>query len=93
MAKFDCGQLVATRGVADESAKNSKFHQFCMESFFSHINGDWGNLCDEDKEMNEWALKHGERLLSKYDFNDDISIYIITEWDRSVTTILFPEEY
>ena len=59
-----------------------------------HINGDWGDLCKEDKALNDSALANGnDRILSSYTNENDVKIWIITEWDRSVTTILFPEEY
>ena len=58
-----------------------------------HHCGDWGDeLCREDKEANEAALRDGTRLLSRYSTPGG-SIYIITEWDRSATTLLLPEEY
>ena len=59
-----------------------------------HVRADWGeNLSFEDVLANEFALKNGERLLSKYQVRPGVSIYIITEADRSVTTVLLPEEY
>ena len=58
-----------------------------------HVRGDWGNLCDHDREQNEWALRHGGRLLSVYDDRDNQTFWIITEADRSATTILLPEDY
>lgn len=91
--KFPLGQVVATSGVYGMASDNEKFGEFVSKSFSKHANGDWGNLCKEDKDTNEKALVNGERLFSKYNFDKDTSIYIITEWDRSVTTILFPEEY
>lgn len=92
--KFKLGQVVATRGVNEEALANGKFAEFVMKSFMRHCDGDWGDLCEEDKAMNDMALKSREdRILSKYDFNGDTSIYIITEWDGSATTILFPSEY
>lgn len=90
--EFNIGQTVVTRGVNEKLMESRPFAQFVAKSFVRHCNGDWGELCEEDKEANEYALKHGERLLSRYE-NGDLSIYIITEWDRSVTTILFPHEY
>lgn len=90
--KFSIGQAVVTRGVNEKLMESKPFAKFVAHSFCRHCNGDWGELCEEDKETNEYALKHGERLLSRYE-NGDLSIYIITEWDRSVTTILFPHEY
>jgi hypothetical protein len=59
-----------------------------------HIQGDWGDLSVEDLAANELALLTGKRLLSSYDLPDGrCKIWIITEADRSVTTILLPEEY
>ena len=57
-----------------------------------HLAGDWGDLCEEDKAENELSLKEGFRLLSAYE-TEIGKIWIITEADRSVTTILFPSEY
>ena len=58
-----------------------------------HHCGDWGDLCDEDKQANEEALEHGLRILSHYRLGDNRRIYIITEADRSSTCVLLPEEY
>jgi hypothetical protein len=95
---FSAGQIVASRGVYDLSCENPDFAQFIQESLRRHLKGDWGDLDDEDKQANNQALKEGTRLLSAY--NDDrfpkngvATIWIITEADRSATTILFPDEY
>lgn len=94
MEKFQLGKVYVTRGIDDRTHKDFVFGAFVIKSFQRHSNGDWGDLCEEDKEMNEQALASGkDRLLSKYDYDENTSIYIITEWDRSVTTILFPDEY
>lgn len=58
-----------------------------------HGAGDWGDLCEEDRQANERALEHGGRLVSVYRDREDTKIYIITEHDRSVTTVLLPEDY
>ena len=58
-----------------------------------HHCGDWGDLCDEDKQANEDALIHGDRIVSHYKLDGSRRIYIITEADRSSTCILLPEEY
>jgi hypothetical protein len=58
-----------------------------------HHCGDWGDLCDEDKQANEEALELGLRILSHYKLGGCRRIYIITEADRSSTCILLPEEY
>lgn len=91
--KFQLGQTVMTRGINDRIADDSKFAKFITESFRRYIACDWGELCEEDKEMNDSAVKNNDdRIVAKYSFNDE-DIYIITEWDRSVTTILFTYEY
>ena len=58
-----------------------------------HQAGDWGDLGEEDTQANQRALEVGERLLSVYRTPSGIKTYVITEWDRSVTTILLPEDY
>ena len=80
-----------TRGVADQVAEDGAFAQFVAESTIRHLRGDWGDLCPEDRAENEFSLKKGFRLLSAY--NGNHKIWIITESDRSVTTVLFPDEY
>ncbi|KSV18394.1 hypothetical protein DA01_02995 [Dehalococcoides mccartyi] len=97
-AVFNTGQIVATRGVYDLACENSDFAKFVQKSLNRHVKGDWGDVDDEDKQSNCEALKEGTRLLSAY--NDDrfpkngvANIWIITEADRSATTILLPNEY
>jgi hypothetical protein len=93
MAKlFEPGQLVWTRGVNDRVAENEEFAKLVGRGIRRHLVGDWGDLGSEDVETNEYALNHNLRLLSTYKDHSG-KIYIITEADRSVTTILFPEEY
>lgn len=74
---------------------SSDFYCFVMESLYSkYVHGDWGDTCKEDKKVNDDAVKNGERILAVYrDPNTEKTIWIITEWDRSATTILFPYEY
>ena len=57
-----------------------------------HVSGDWGELCPEDANQNEFGLKDGGRLYSVYGKGEN-RFWIITEWDRSVTTVLLPEDY
>jgi hypothetical protein len=57
-----------------------------------HATGDWGELCAFDRRQNEIALRDGYRILSSYEISAG-RVWIITEADRSVTTILLPEEY
>jgi hypothetical protein len=86
--KFPLGQLVATPGALDALAEGSLWPYIRR-----HANGDWDDVCDEDKAENEQSLKHGFRLLSAYTLPSGDRIWIITEADRSSTTILLPEEY
>ncbi len=59
-----------------------------------HFGGDWGDLDEGDKRQNDFALKTGEdRLMSSYQITPELKLWIITEWDRSVTTLLLPSEY
>ncbi len=96
--KFKFGKLMMTRGVNDTVAEDTEFAKFVTDSLKRHLRGDWGDVDDEDKQTNDQSLKQDSRLLSAY--NDDrfpkhgvATIWIITEADRSVTTILFPDEY
>jgi hypothetical protein len=91
--KFNPGRLVMTRGVNDLIADNEEFAQHVLLSIKRHLAGDWGDVCDEDRVANEEALQEGERLFSVYKKEGLPKIWIITEWNRSVTTTLFPEEY
>jgi hypothetical protein len=58
-----------------------------------HNGGDWGELGEHDTRENEISLQHGFRLLSAYTLRSGVKIWIITEADRSSTTILLPCEY
>lgn len=89
-SKFDFGRVVATTTLANYCEKKG----FSMLPYLiRHANGDWDDVCKEDWKSNDEALKNGERLLSEYKLPDGRRIWIITEWDRSATTLLFPEDY
>jgi hypothetical protein len=88
--RFPLGQLVATPGAIEAFTRNN---QEPTEFLRRHWRGDWGELDAEDIAENELSLKQGFRLLSRYTLADGTVIYIITEADRSATTILLPEEY
>jgi len=90
---FELGRLVATRGVSDYMEGDDGFVEFVKKSISRHSQGDWGDLCDEDKEENQLSLRSGFRLFSAYEQGSLPKIWIITESDRSVTTMLFPSEY
>lgn len=91
--KFSIGELVVTRGVNDRIVEDVTFARFVMESLIHHMNGDWGDLSEEEKEENEFSLDKHLRLFSAYRCEGLPRIWIITEADRSATTVLFPEEY
>lgn len=88
--KFPLGQVVATPGAVEAFARNRHSPTTFVRR---HIKGDWGDLDDDNKEENEFSLQRGLRLLSAYRLKDGTRIWIITEADRSVTTILLPTEY
>lgn len=96
---FETGQLCTTIGIYNAMKDYPQFAIFCQNALNKHKSQDWGNLGEEDKEINNESLKNDERILSRYDlpnnsnFPDQEKIYIITEWNRSLTTILFPSEY
>lgn len=86
---FELGQLVATRGAADLMLER----EIAPGSLLArHVTGDWGDMDASDKHANETALKQGFRIFSAYVIGED-KFWVITEADRSVTTILLPEEY
>ena len=98
MALFRTGQIVTTNGIARAMMLDYGFLEGVRECLERHCLGDWGVACEETKQQNDEALeaeKHGkliDSLFSVYDI-DGTEIFIITEIDRSVTTILFPDEY
>jgi hypothetical protein len=87
---FPTGQLVGAPGGLAAFAKNRQHPTTFLRR---HVRGDWGELDAEDMEENEFSLARGLRLLSRYTLKDHTVIWIITEADRSVTTILLPDEY
>lgn len=89
---MELGQLVMTRGIADAIEESPAFTIEVQKSFNRYLAHDWGELCREDIELNIRALEVGERILASYETSQG-KVYIITEWDRSVTTILFAHEY
>lgn len=92
-AQFTTGQFIWTRGVNDRVATDEKFAEHVFDSFLRHKSCDWGDVCEEDKGANAHALIEGSRILSSYGKGTDQHIWIITEADRSATTVLFPSEY
>jgi hypothetical protein len=90
LARFPLGRVVATPGalrVLEEANQNA------FEFLAKHQAGDWGELCEEDIRENEFSVLNGFRILSAYRTRNDVKIWVITEADRSATTLLLPEEY
>lgn len=93
--KFQLGQTVATPGALDALTDAGQSPVIFLSR---HIQGDWGDLCDEDRQLNDQALIDGSRLLSAYRTAKGVKIWIITEamdeqGNRAATTILLPSEY
>ena len=88
--KFCLGKLVATPGAL---AAITESGQHPWDFVVRHMAGDWGEVDREDKAANDQSLEDGSRLLSAYRTAKGQKLWIITEADRSATTILLPEEY
>jgi hypothetical protein len=87
---FELGQILATPGALAALQKaGQEPHDFLAR----HVACDWGDLSDEDQNENDYSLENGFRLLSSYRTNAGDKLWIITEADRSATTLLLPEEY
>lgn len=82
-----------TKGIVSKVRKDEDFAFFIMECTEKYLRKNWGDTCKEDWKMNDDAVKYGnDRIVAKYEHPYD-NIFIITEWDRSATTILFADEY
>ena len=86
--KFPLGQTVITRNALGKLSNDD-----VLKALRRHSQGDWGNLDPEDWQSNEQALKNGARLFSSYLSSEGVKFWVITEWDRSITTVLLPEDY
>lgn len=86
--RFQPGSIVVHVGALQVAN-----HQQIAKLLSRHLSGDWGDLDDEDKQANEQALKWGERILSSYKLENGEKLWILTERDRSSTTVLTPGDY
>jgi hypothetical protein len=86
--RFPMGQTFITPGALEKLSSAA-----VMPALERHSHGDWGEVCKEDWEANDCALNEGTRLFSVYRNGHNVKFWIITEADRSATTILLPEEY
>ena len=99
MSLFELGKVVMTSGINDMIQEDPSNMTFLNECLKRHSMGDWGDLSEDDKEMNDAALEvdrtgEGEpdSLMSVF-HKEGFEFWIITEWNRSATTILLPCEY
>ena len=95
LPKFSFGQIVATPGVLETLQKAG---QSASEFLQRHSQGDWGDVCQEDRQANDQSLLDGSRLLSAYSTSNGEKLWIITEaaddsGKRAATTVLLPSEY
>lgn len=87
---FPLGRTFATPGAIDALSAS---RQLPDEFLRRHQTGDWGEVCEADKRENEFSIANGLRILSAYRTSEDVKLWVITEADRSVTTLLLPSEY
>jgi hypothetical protein len=91
--RFEFGVLVLTAGVNAKVADDVEFAKFVWDSIKRHGDGDWGDMDEHDKAENEFSIGKHLRIFSAYEQAPLPKIWVITEANRSVTTVLFPEEY
>ena len=89
-ALFQLGEVVATPGAVEAMQQHNIAPQTLLQR---HVTGDWGDVCEEDAQSNTDAVQYGDRILSSYVIGTSTKVWVITEWDRSVTTLLLPSEY
>lgn len=88
IARFRLGHIVATPNALEKLSQDD-----ILTAIQRHQAGDWGDLCEDDRKENELSLKEGLRLLSAYRSARGLTFWLITEADRSATTVLLPEDY
>ena len=90
MIRFQLGRVGATPGALRVLEKAEQAPDVFLDR---HVNGDWGDVPEEDKQENELSVEQGLRILSAYTTSAGDRIWILTEADRSSTIIMLPEEY
>lgn len=85
--KFAVGELMASQGAIERIVEDDY-----LNCFDRHMTGDWGDLDEHDWKANDDAVEFGSRIISAYNDRHGVRFWIITEADRSATTILLPEE-
>ena len=89
-ARFSLGQIVGTPAAIEALAASG---QTPAEFLSRHVQGDWGDLVEEDKRLNDEAIQEGSRILSSYHTARGVKVWVITESDRSSTCLLLPDDY
>ncbi len=87
-ARFPLGQVVLTKAAQEKLLMGD-----IMDGLLRHSRGDWGDVSDAGRQENERSLTHGYRMMSVYHADEATKFWIITEADRSVTTVLLPDDY
>ena len=91
---FELGRVVITRGLNNLIENSENLRNELNGALSRYFNCDWGDTCEDDKVLNDAAVKNNnDRIVAKYVLSNDIKIFIITEADRSYTTIILTEEY
>ena len=90
LARFPLGRIVATPGALRALEQTGETPSLFLKR---HVTGDWGEVDEEDCRENEFSVVQGCRLLSAYTLSNGTKLWIITEADRSATTLLLPSEY
>ena len=94
MKRFELGDLYTTAAIRERINENKRFGFFVRKCIRRYMDCDWGDSYKEDKALNDEAVINGDRIFAAYIFPaDNKKIWIITEADRSATTVLFPEDY
>ena len=93
--KFSLGQILSTRGALEALQESGQTPHFFLSR---HVRGDWGEVCQEDKDLNDQAVVDGSRILSAYRTLKNVRLWIVTEAEddqghRISSTILRPSEY
>ena len=90
MKKFNLGVCVSTPAA---QVLLNEFDKSIEDLIKRHASCDWGDVCEEDSIANDLAIDDGEQILSVYNLTADKSVYVITDGNRAVTTVLLPEDY
>ncbi len=92
---FPLGRVMMTTNLQGkvQEANPEHWEEELQELIRRHASGDWGDLDEEDKQENNLSLERGFRIFSAYNTSSGMRVWIITEADRSVSTVLLPEDY